>query len=336
MKQIDKSVLQFTLVVDDDKRVLGTLTDGDIRRALMNGGNVNSQIDEFTNKNFIYFLEGENLNHIESKMNEKMVSHIPILNPCKKAVGLFIRNYKREKIDNRTPVFILAGGLGTRLRPLTNDFPKPLIEIGGRPILEHIIKDLSHQGFKNFLLSINFQGKLIKDYFGDGRKWNVSIQYIEEKKRLGTAGSLSLLQETNFEDLLVMNADLLTKLNFKNLLDHHKHIGADVTICSRPYLHQVPFGVLSLEGSKVIEIKEKPLISQMISAGIYVLKKRCIEFLEYEKYCDMPDLLHKALSQNCLVTNFEITDDWVDIGRLNDLEQARNSFQTTDVSSLKE
>ena len=324
MQRIDKSELQFTMVVMDDNKALGTLTDGDIRRALINGANLDTRIEDFINKNFIYVAEDVPYEQVNNLMRESLISQIPILDHEHKVLGLFVRNFDRSVERNDTPIFLLAGGLGTRLRPLTDNYPKPLIEIGGRPILEHIIIEFARQGFHNIFISINFQGKLIKNFFGDGKKWGVNIQYIEEKHKLGTAGSLSLLKNLNYDNILVMNGDLLTQVNFNHLLAHHLLDNADVTICSRAYIHQVPFGVLLLDGVKVEGIDEKPIIKQMISAGIYLFKKDCITMLEYDNYCDMPDLIERLIQHKFVVQSFETRDSWIDIGRMTDLERARS------------
>ena len=277
------------------------------------------------NKNFIYVREGESLECVENLMDEKGISQIPILNNEHKIVGLFLRNFNLLVESQETPVFLLAGGLGTRLRPLTDNYPKPMIEIADRPILEHIILEFARQGFRNIYISINFKGEIIKDFFGDGKKWGVKIQYVEENQRLGTAGSLSLIQNLNIDNILVMNGDLLTQVNFKKLLDYHFTSDAYATVCSRAYTHEVPFGVLLLDKTKVIGIHEKPVITKMMSTGIYVLKKNCLDKLEYDTFCDMPELIEKLINEHLPVTSFETKDNWIDIGRLSDLERARNT-----------
>lgn len=326
MKKIDQSELQFVLVVNDDFRVVGTLTDGDIRRAIINGASIESPAENFMNKNFIFMMEGESVEIAKKLMEKEAISHVPILNQEHKVLGIVAKNFKPLVKNDHTPVFLLAGGLGTRLRPLTDNYPKPMIEIAGRPILDHIISELADQGFCNIIISINFRGEVIKDFFGNGEKWGINIQYVEEERRLGTVGSLSLLKTIDFNDIIVMNGDLLTQLNFRNFLDYHLQNAAHATICCRAYLHQIPFGVLIQDRSRVLGIQEKPLIKQMISAGIYVLKKSCIDILEYNTYCDMPDFIEKIINQELLVTCFETEDDWIDVGRLSDLERARKSI----------
>ncbi len=327
MQNINTSILQFCLVVEKEDEVVGTLTDGDIRRALLNGADINDPVLQFINKDFVYLYEKDGLDSAEKLMSDRSVSQIPVLSKDKKATSLLIRSYNLTEKYIETPVFLLAGGLGTRLRPLTNDLPKPLIDIEGRPILEHIIIRLSRQGFRNIIISINFKGHLIKNYFGDGAKWGLNIQYIEETKKLGTSGSLSLLNNYKFDDILVMNADLITQINLKHLLDHHNQSDALATICSRTYVHEVPFGALSTCGPRVLHIEEKPIVSKIISMGVYALNKTCLELLEYNEYCDMPELLERIIRNDHLVIHFETDDDWIDIGRLSELERAREQAQ---------
>lgn len=326
MANIDASQIQFTLVVTGDGEVVGTLTDGDIRRALINGASMDTNIETFINKNFIFIKDSDLDVDPEKLMSEKLIHQLPVLNERKEAISLFVRDYKTSPETNKTPIFLLAGGLGTRLRPLTNNYPKPMIEISGKPILEHIIREFARQGFCNFYLSVNFKGELIKDYFGNGKNLGVNIKYVEEDKRLGTAGSLSLIKNEDFDDILVMNGDLLTEIDFRKLLEAHRASNANATICTRPYILEVPFGVLLLEDTRVVGIDEKPVITKTISAGVYALKKNSILKLKHNVYCDMPDLIEELINEHCIVHTFEIDNNWIDIGQLSDLERARRKM----------
>jgi dTDP-glucose pyrophosphorylase len=326
MQQIDRAAMQFTLVVSPDGKVFGTLTDGDLRRALINGASIGTEIKKFANQRFVHVSEGADFNDIELLMRERNISHVPVLNSDREAVGIIVREYEVPHKDDGTPVFLMAGGLGTRLRPLTDNYPKPMIEIAERPMLEHIISEFARQGFRNFFISINYKGQIIKDYFDDGSKWNVNISYIEETKRLGTAGSLSLVEDLSVEHLIVMNADLLTQVSFKDLLSAHISSGASLTVCSRVHNYQFPFGELILSDNVVVGIQEKPIISKMMSAGIYVLKKECLSKLEYNVYCDMPELVETLIDNKLLVKSYETKEKWIDIGRPVDLETARKTF----------
>ncbi|MGQ9826160.1 MAG: nucleotidyltransferase family protein, partial [Desulfotomaculales bacterium] len=223
-------------------------------------------------------------------------------------------------------VVIMAGGLGSRLRPLTDECPKPLLKVGGKPLLETILENFLEYGLYNFYFSVNYRAEMIREYFGDGSRWGANIEYINEEKRLGTAGALSLLPEKPKNTVLVMNGDLLTKINFEHLLDFHADTKADATMCVKEYNFQIPYGVVKTDRHRLIEIEEKPVKTFFISAGIYAIEPAVIDLIPRNTYFDMPGLFEKLIKENREAAVFPIREYWLDIGHKEDFERANGEF----------
>lgn len=324
---IDRAALQIALVVDDEDRLIGVVTDGDIRRALIRGLSLEHAVAEVMNKR----PKVAGLQDSKAQMIAMMEGHHLYQLPVVDADGRIERLeslqalYKQPSFPN--PVFLLAGGFGTRLRPLTDDCPKPLLEIGGKPILETILENFLKSGFRQFYIAVHYRAGQIKEYFGNGARWGVSIDYIEEPEPMGTAGAIGLLPD-NLPDvpLLVMNGDILTQIDFSRLLAYHNEQQAIATLCVRQYEYQIPYGVVSLEQQRVIGIEEKPLQSCLASAGIYVLDHSLIKTIASRKKLDMPALLNMQVAQGELVSMFPVNDYWLDIGREADFLRAQGEF----------
>lgn len=325
MQVIDKGVKQIALVVEDNDHLLGTVTDGDIRRSLLKGHELNSPVSECMNTNPITGLADENPSVWQRIMQKNSLKILPILTAQGSVTRIAQLEFPMECLkDNQ--VVIMAGGLGNRLHPLTINNPKPLLEIGNRPILETIIHNFTEQGFYRFSLSINYQGHKIKNFFQDGEKFNGQIDYLEEKKRLGTAGALSLLKESPKMPFIVMNGDILTKVDFNRLLEFHQQQKNRLTLCVREYSYQVPYGVVEQTDHKIKQIKEKPRHYYHINAGIYILSPEVLEFVETDTYIDMTQLIDVLLNNDMQVGSFPLTDYWLDIGRMEDFERAHDEF----------
>jgi len=317
------------VLVTHNSILVGTITDGDIRRALISGHNLSSFLKSFMRGNPISANESDNKETILEKMRNNGIFQIPIISSEGKIIGIETISHinKNEKYDN--PVFLMAGGFGTRLHPLTNNTPKPLLNVGSKPIMETIIEQFIEFGFHNFFISTHYKSEMIKDYFGDGSQWNVSIQYVHEKKPLGTAGALGLLPKSNSDlPIIMMNGDILTKVNFNKLLEYHNKNIAIATMCLREYDFQVPYGVVEIKKTNVIKIIEKPIHKFFINAGIYVLNPKIIESIKKLDYLDMPTLLEKQIESNKKVNSFPIHEYWIDIGRVNQLDQANIEIKT--------
>ncbi|MDH4318617.1 MAG: nucleotidyltransferase family protein [Desulfobulbaceae bacterium] len=322
---IDRGVMQIALVLDNDK-LLGTITDGDIRRGFLQGKTLDDSIEGLYNRNPVKGFVNHDPEDIIQLALSRGVKQIPIVDDDNSLVGIeYIDDYLRVS-EKPNLVILMAGGLGTRLRPLTETTPKPMLNVGQKPILETIIESFSRHGFRNFLLSVNYRAEQIKQYFADGERFGVSIRYITETKRLGTAGALSLLPERPIHPILVMNGDLLTGLNFEHLLNYHIHARADATMCVRDYEFQVPFGVVRTQGAKICTIEEKPSHHFYVNAGIYVLQPDAIDIVPQDSFYDMPQLYQDLIDAGRKVCSFPVKEYWLDIGRPTEFEQAQNEY----------
>jgi len=224
-------------------------------------------------------------------------------------------------------VVLMAGGIGSRLSPLTEICPKPLLKVGHQPVLETIIESFLEHGFHRFMISVNYQSEMIENYFQDGRQWGVSIGYLREKEALGTAGALSLMKENLEHPLIVMNGDLLTKLNFRSLIEFHEGKNVPITMCVREYDFQVPYGVVKLEGSYPTALEEKPVHKFFVNAGVYVINPEVISSIPENKFHNMTDVINPMLGKK-QVASFPIHEYWIDIGEIEDYQKAHVEYET--------
>jgi len=326
LKIIDKSSKQLAIVVDENKKLLGTISDGDIRRAILNNISLKDTVKD------IYFKTPTVANINDSRESiihictAKKIHQIPIVDDNSNIVGLEILDELISKESKANKVVLMVGGLGTRLKPLTNTTPKPMLHVGGKPILETIISKFANYGFVNIILCVNYKSEVIKDYFGDGSKLGVNIEYIFEEKRMGTAGALSLLVKKPSEPFFVMNGDLLTNVNFEHLLNFHLENNATSTMCVREYDFQVPFGVVALDDGKIKSIQEKPTHSFFVSAGIYMLSPSVLTDIPKDEFYDMPTFFEKMIELNQNIISFPIREYWLDIGRIEEFEKANSEY----------
>jgi dTDP-glucose pyrophosphorylase len=326
LKVIDSESLQLALVVDPNNCLLGTITDGDIRRALINGIPLSNPISEimFTTPTVVDCSTSKA--QLLELMNSKQLNSIPILDNGI-VVGLETIHHITQKAKYDNPVFLMAGGFGTRLKPLTDNCPKPLLRVGDKPILETVLLGFVKSGFHNFYISTHYLPEMIKEYFGNGEKWGVSINYVHEEQPLGTGGALGLLPKDLPElPVIMMNGDVLTKVDLEALLAFHNDNGANATMCVREYEYQVPFGVIESEGNKIKSMVEKPMQRFHVNAGIYVVGRNIIEQVNNNEVVDMPTLLERYLDKSVLM--FPFHEYWLDIGRIDDFNRAQIDIQT--------
>lgn len=326
IKIIDATALQIALVVDGDNRLLGTLTDGDVRRAILKGISLGNPVQTVMNHEFTSVSITETRDNILRLMKEKQFHQLPVLDENRCIVGLELLDelISIKKRDNL--VVLMAGGLGTRLGSLTKECPKPLLKVGNKAVLETIIDNCKEYGFYRFAISINYKAEMIQDYCGDGSRWGVEISYIHENKRLGTAGALGLLKDIPADPILVMNGDVLTKVNFQHLIDFHVVQQSAATMCVREYDFQVPYGVVKIDKQKLLGIEEKPVHHFFVSAGIYVLNPESLGFVPKGQYFDMPSLFERMMEHKMETTVFPIREYWLDIGKLDDFERANGEY----------
>jgi len=326
LKIIDSGAMRIALVVDSENKLLGTLSDGDIRRGLLKNLSLDDVIEDLYSKNPTIASTNDSNERIIQKAISKQVYQIPIVDENNYLVDIVNLATLLNVSKKRNRVILMAGGLGTRLRPLTEDMPKPMLKVGNKPILETIIKNFANHGFVNITISLNYKGEMIKDYFGDGSKFGVNIDYVEETMRLGTAGALSLIENKPNEPFFVMNADLLTDVNFSNLLDFHSFANANATMCVREYEYQVPYGVIEVVESNITSIVEKPMQKFFVNAGIYVLSPKVFDYIPKNEFYDMPTLFNTLIEKEKKVISFPIHEYWLDIGRMSDFEQAQSEY----------
>lgn len=324
LARIEASELQIALVVDDERILQGVVTDGDVRRGILRGISLEDPVGQVMNRTPTTIHQHEDRETVVALMQQERLHQVPVLDATGRIVGLEVIDDLLRPERRMNPVVIMAGGIGTRLRPLTDDSPKPLLKVGNKPILETILENFISCGFYRFYFSVNYKAEMIKAHFGNGEQWEVEIQYLHERKRLGTAGSLSLLPERPNEPLLVMNGDLLTKLNFVHLLDYHHDHQAVATMCVCEHDVQVPYGVVETEEQWIVSIKEKPVQRFFINAGVYVLAPETLQYVPEDRFFDMPDLFEQLIKQGYKTAVFPIREYWMDIGQMDDFKRARD------------
>ena len=325
ISSIDNGRLKIALILDSDNKFVGTVTDGDIRRALLKGLKLNSPITKIIKKNCLTANPNSTKRDILIMMKENGISQIPIISDTNELIGIEI---SKDLLPSSSAFFLpnyallMAGGRGKRLMPITNDCPKPLLPINGKPILEIILEQCIDSGIKNFYISVHYLAEKIINYFGDGSKWNVNIKYVKENKPLGTAGALKLLPGNYKEPIIVINGDVLTKTNFKDVLKYHSVNKADITICAREHKLESPFGVIEVDGIYFKSMIEKPSFRQLVNAGIYVINPSILESIRPKKYLDMPDFISFTKKNKNEVIVYPIHEYWIDIGKPETLDKA--------------
>jgi dTDP-glucose pyrophosphorylase len=323
---IDGAALQIALVVDEKGRLLGTVTDGDIRRALLRHLSLEEAVLKIMNPDPCVVSADQVREQAFLLMKSRKVRQIPVLDEDRRVVGLEIAAELLNPPPRNNRVILMAGGLGRRLKPLTETCPKPLLKVGGKPVLELILDSFIEQGFRHFYISVHYMADLVKEYFGDGSRWGVEIRYLHEKRRLGTAGALGLLSERPEEPLLLMNGDILTRINYGQLLVFHQKNLAEATICVKEHYSRIPYGVVVFEKNRLKRLDEKPQQRFFINAGLYVLNPEVLDRVRPGQYIDIPDLFRTILEQGREIAVFPICEYWLDIGRLTDYERANDEF----------
>ncbi len=326
IREIDSNNLQIALI-ERDGRLVGTVTDGDIRRGILHGHALDTPISKVMNASPLTAPADITNDDARDMMQRHSIEQLPLINGDNEVCGVKLLSelLHTRQLDNW--VVLMAGGLGSRLSPLTNDLPKPLIKIGGRPILETILRSFIAAGFSRFFISVNFKADLIEQYFADGSQWGVDIRYLREKERLDTAGALGLLPEPPDKPVFVMNGDLLTTINFRQMLRYHAEHGAPATIAVREHTTTIPFGVVESDGHVLTGIQEKPTRTCFVNAGVYILGREAFECISPHQPLDMPSLFSRILAAGDKPAVFPIREYWIDVGHLDDLQKASDEFE---------
>lgn len=328
MAVIDAGAAEISLVVDESNRVRGTVTDGDVRRGLLRGLDLDAPVAEVVNRNFVSVAPGTPRAEVLDLMRARTLAQIPIVEEDGRLAGLHLL---REVIGiERRPnwAVIMAGGRGERLRPITDVVPKPMVRVAGRPILERIVLHLTGFGVRRIFLAINYLGEQIERHFGDGAKYGCRIDYLKEERPLGTGGALSLLPGVPDQSVLVMNGDLVTQFDVGRLLAHHQQGGFRVTVAVHEYAHRVPYGVVETKGDRITGLSEKPTATWVTNAGIYAIDPVLLHRVPEDKPFPLPSLVEQCLEDGTPVGFFHIEDDWHDVGRPRELDVANGGGNT--------
>lgn len=326
LEAIDLGAMKIGLVVDENQKLLGTISDGDIRRAVLKGVGLEEIIKDLYNINPITCGIYDSREKILQLAIEKMIYQIPLLDNEGRVAGIARVDEMIRPVDRVNKVVLMAGGLGTRLSPLTDNLPKPMLNVGKKPILETIIESFAKYGYRNILISVSYKSHIIEDYFGDGSEFGVRIEYVHEAKRMGTAGALSLMRDKLKTPFFVMNADLLTNINFEQLQDYHESHNAWATMAVREYEFQVPYGVVNIADSQITSINEKPTHKFYVSGGIYMIDPRALALIPDDQFFDMPSLFERMIDKGQRAVSFPIREYWLDIGRMSDYEKANREY----------
>ena len=328
LQVIDSGAMKIALVVDESDRLIGTLTDGDIRRGILAGLNLEDTIRTIYHKNPITVSLTDSKEKIIEIAIARRIYQIPVLDENGRVVRLAEIDHLIRKEVHPNLVVLMAGGLGARLRPLTENTPKPMLPVGGKPILETVIRQFRKHGYTRFVISLNYLGDSIRNHFGDGSALGVDIQYIVENERMGTAGAIGLLPVLPREPFFVMNGDILTTVDFESLMDFHVRNQSMATMCIREFGMEVPYGVVRLNKDTIVSIEEKPVQQFYVNAGIYVLEPAAAGLVTPGQPMDMTNLFEKAVDRGMATLSFPIREYWMDIGKHEDYERANQDFNS--------
>ncbi len=327
MKSLDESALEIALVIGAEAQLEGVITDGDIRRAFLHhGATLESPLDPFIQRKFVSVSQQEGRAEVIDLMQARRIEQIPILDEGGKLVGIHLLHELLGRLPRPNWAVIMAGGKGTRLRPLTENVPKPMIPVAGRPILERLVLHVVSCGIENIFLSVNYLGEKVEAHFGDGSRFGCKIEYLRETEPLGTGGPLSLLPSKPIDPIFVMNGDLISQMNIGSMLQFHEKEGNEVTIGVREYCHTVPFGCSVIEDRKVTEFREKPVLREMVNTGIYVIQPNLLNRIPASEMFPITNLFEDCLQTGAAVGAYEIEEDWVDVGQRDQLQLARQGY----------
>jgi dTDP-glucose pyrophosphorylase/predicted transcriptional regulator len=327
IKVINESTSRIVLVIDCENKLLGTVTDGDIRRFILRNGNLDVELKEIMNRNFVSTNEGTKAPEALAILKKRTLRHLPIVDSKGRLSGLYDLDTLILKNEERSnAVLIMAGGEGRRLLPLTERIPKPMLLVNGRPILEIIISQCVAAGFRRFYVSVNYLKHSIMDYFGNGASRGIKIDYLEETEPLGTGGALRLMPESIESPFFVMNGDVLAKVDLPGMLNKHGQCQADMSVATSEYEVVVPYGVVETEGSQIRDVIEKPTFKYSINAGVYIVNPEIVRKMKLKTKIDMPEIVQTAIRDGLNVIEYNIDDYWIDIGLPQTLDQARTEW----------
>ena len=325
LKTINELSGQTLFVTDDNESVLGTISDGDVRRFLITNGQLTDHVELAMEVQFKYLVEGQfDLSDFKA-IKTLGIKTIPIIDENKRIVRVL--NLEVQKSILPLEAVIMAGGKGTRLRPMTLTTPKPLLKVGGKPIIEYNIDRLIEFGVKKIYISINYLKEQIKDYFGDGTSKGIEIEYIEETDITGTLGSATYVNEFSTKNILVMNSDLLTNIDYEDLYLHHLSTTSEMTVATVPYKVAIPYGIIEMDNMKIKSIVEKPTYTYYSNAGIYIINQACLKEIPQRAFYNATDMIEKLIEESRMVSNYPILSYWLDIGKPIDFDKAKEDIK---------
>lgn len=322
IRNLNKTGFKIVLVINSLGKFEGTISDGDVRRGLLKGLDVNSPIESIVHSNALVAPRELSRDFVLQLMSANKIQQIPIVDKNHCVVGLHLWEELSSPSKRENIMVIMAGGIGSRLRPYTEDCPKPLLKVAGKPMLEHIIERAKLEGFSHFVIAIHYLGYMIEKYFGQGERLGVEITYLKENAPLGTAGALSLMNPKPELPFVVTNGDVITDIRYGELLDFHVRHAAEATMAVRVHEWQHPFGVVQMEGVEIIGFEEKPVARSHINAGVYILNPKTLNFLDDDERCDMPTLFERLQIKKNRTVAYPMHEPWLDLGRPDDLVAA--------------
>lgn len=326
IQTIDSSLAQVAFIVAENQLLLGMVTDRDVRRGILNGVSLDESVVHIMNTTPTVASVNDDAESIFDMFKHTNFRHIPILDQKGCLVNVEFSNELVQSPYADNIVVLMAGGKGSRLSPLTDLTPKPLLKVGNKPILETTLANFIKFGFQRFYFSVNYRAEMIENYFGDGSSWKVKIKYLREKEPMGTAGPLSLLSEKTADPIIVMNGDLLTNINLKHLLEFHLQHHVQATMCVQKYEMKVPYGVVQMEDGRIVNVDEKPSKSVFVNAGIYILEPEILKLIPENSFFDMTELFKRLIELNYSTAAFPIREYWLDVGLKEDFEQANGDY----------
>lgn len=323
ISNLDQVAIKIVLVVNEKGELEGTISDGDIRRGLLKGLDLNSPITNVIHRNALVVPPEMTREMVMQLMLANKIQQIPAVDENHHVVGLHLWNEIATPAVRPNIMVIMAGGTGTRLRPHTENCPKPLLKVAGKPMLEHIIERAKLEGFSHFVLAINYLGHMIEEHFATGERLGVRINYLREQSPLGTAGALGLLNPPPEAAFVVTNGDVITDIRYGELLDFHiRHLAA-ATMAVRVHEWQHPFGVVQTQGVEIVGFEEKPVARSHINAGVYALDPNALSLLSTDDHCDMPTLFERLRAKAKRTVAYPMHEPWLDVGRPDDLVVAQ-------------
>ena len=324
IRNLDKVGIKIILVVNPARELQGTISDGDIRRGLLKGLDLSSPIESIIHRNAFVVTPEMGPEMVRQLMTANKIQQVPVVDKNHHVVGLHL--WDEITVPSLRPnlMVIMAGGMGTRLRPHTETCPKPMLPVAGKPMLEHIIDRAKLEGFNRFILAIHYLGNMVEEHFGRGDKIGVKIDYLREKTPLGTAGALGLLNPIPDDPFVVTNGDVVTDIRYGELIDFHIRHSATATMAVRVHEWQHPFGVVQIQGVEIVGLEEKPVARSHINAGVYALSPAALKGLKAGDPCDMPTLFRRLQDEAKRTVAYPMHEPWLDVGQPGDLALVNN------------